>query len=145
MTRDKEELINILIHKYHHTLELLRGIEYYKNEYDFQTGRGGCLNYGNPYKDDFPEETRKKVSDFIYEMQKSSKLELLGKREQLERKNEELSKEWHFWKDKLEQYEKEKFQKNKKYYKNESVYVAIKIWVFVMFWILFNYLLIKFC
>lgn len=86
MTRDKEELINILIHKYHHTLELLRGIEYYKNEYDFQTGRGGCLNYGNPYKDDFPEETRKKVSDFIYEMQKSSKLELLGKIEQLERK-----------------------------------------------------------
>ena len=78
-------------------------------------------------------------------MQKSSKLELLGKREQLERKNEELSKEWHFWKDKLEQYEKEKSQKNLKYYRNESVYVAIRIWVFVMFWILFNYLLIKFC
>lgn len=141
----KESLINGLVWKYQHTLELLRGIEYYKNEYDFKTGRGGCLNYGSPYKDDFPEETRKKVHDFVFKIQNLNKSELLENGNELEIKNEELSKEWHFLKDKLEQYEKEKFQKNLKYYRNESKYVAIWIWAFVMFWILFNYLLIKFC
>lgn len=143
MTGDREELINILRHKYYHTLELLRGIEYYKNEYKFTTGRGGYLNYGSPYDDDFPEETIKKVSVFIYKMQSLNKSELLEKSNELEIKNKELAKEWHFWKNKLEQYKEEKIQKNEKYYDNKREYECIMIIIFVVALFLVAYLLDK--